>query len=67
MRVTVKDNDVARALRVLKRKMQNEGLLRELRERQAYEKPSARRIRDRQEAEKRERRREAKRIEREGF
>ena len=38
MLVFVRDNDVAGALRALKRKMQREGLFRELRRRRSYEK-----------------------------
>ena len=41
--VTVINNDVSRALRKLKKKINNDGLLQELRERQYYEKPSAKR------------------------
>jgi small subunit ribosomal protein S21 len=41
--VTVVNNDVNRALRKLKKKVNNDGLLKELRERQYYEKPSAKR------------------------
>ena len=43
MQVIVHDNDVAGALRVLKRKLQREGMFRELKRRRAYEKPSERR------------------------
>ena len=38
--VTVRDNNVEKALRVLKKKLQKDGLFRELRMRQFYEKPS---------------------------
>ena len=38
--VTVRDNNVEKALRVLKKKLQKDGLFRELRLRQYYEKPS---------------------------
>jgi small subunit ribosomal protein S21 len=41
--VTVINNDVNRALRKLKKKINNDGLLKELRERQHFEKPSAKR------------------------
>ncbi|TGV96249.1 30S ribosomal protein S21, partial [Mesorhizobium sp. M2E.F.Ca.ET.154.01.1.1] len=50
MRVDVRNNDVDQALRALKRKLQREGLLRELKRRRAYEKPSERRIRERGDA-----------------
>ena len=45
MQVLVRDNNVDQALRVLKKKMQREGLFREMKERRAYEKPSERRVR----------------------
>lgn len=38
--VVVRDNNVEKALRVLKKKLQKDGLFRELRLRQHYEKPS---------------------------
>ena len=38
--VLVRDNNVDKALRVLKKKLQKDGLFRELRLRQHYEKPS---------------------------
>jgi len=38
--VLVRDNNVEKALRVLKKKLQKDGLFRELRLRQHYEKPS---------------------------
>ena len=38
--VTVRDNNVEKALRVLKKKLQKDGLFRDLRLRQYYEKPS---------------------------
>jgi len=38
--VTVRDNNVEKALRVLKKKLQKDGLFRELRLRQHFEKPS---------------------------
>jgi small subunit ribosomal protein S21 len=48
--VTVRDNKVDQALRVLKRKLQSEGILKELRKREAYEKPSTRKRREHNEA-----------------
>ena len=50
MQVLVRDNNVDQALRVLKKKMQREGILRELKERRAYEKPSEKRVREKGEA-----------------
>ena len=47
--ITVHHNDVEFALRLLKRQLQKSGLLRELRRRRQYEKPSARRRRQKRE------------------
>jgi small subunit ribosomal protein S21 len=55
MQVLVYDNDVSKALRVLKKKMQREGIFRELKARRAYEKPSEKRIRKKAEAVRRRR------------
>ncbi|MEC9143020.1 MAG: 30S ribosomal protein S21, partial [Pseudomonadota bacterium] len=43
MYVTVRDNNVDQALRVLKKKLQRDGVFREMKNRRAYEKPSERR------------------------
>ena len=67
MEVLVRDNEVDRALRVLKKKMQREGVFRELKERRNFEKPSMRRQRERDEAIRRVRKLNRKRIERDGF
>ena len=50
MEVQVRDNNVDQALRALKKKMQREGLYREMRMRRHFEKPSDRRARERAEA-----------------
>jgi small subunit ribosomal protein S21 len=55
--VEVKHNDVDFALRLLKKKVQKSGLLRELRRRQYYEKPSQRRRRQKREGIKNTRKR----------
>lgn len=47
------DGNIEKALRVLKRKMQTDGLFRELKNRRFYEKPSLRKKRKRREAQKR--------------
>ncbi|RZI72464.1 MAG: 30S ribosomal protein S21, partial [Pseudomonas sp.] len=47
MQILVRDNNVDQALRVLKKKLQREGLYREMKRRTAYEKPSERRARER--------------------
>ncbi len=46
MRIIVRDNDVDQALRALKKKMQREGLFREMKLRRHYEKPSEKRARE---------------------
>ncbi len=50
MQVFVRENNVEQAMRVLKKKMQREGIFRELRQRRSYEKPSERRTREKGEA-----------------
>jgi small subunit ribosomal protein S21 len=59
--VRVDDNDVERALRVLKKKIQNDGLFKRLKMKKNYEKPSEYRRRKRREALRRQRIAEAKR------
>ena len=53
--VFVRDNDVNGALRVLKKKMQREGVFREMKQRRAYEKPSERAAREKAEGVRRRR------------
>ena len=67
MLVTVRDNNIDQALRVLKKKMQREGVFREMKLRKSYEKPSEKRAREKSEAVRRARKLERKRIERDGF
>ena len=67
MQVHVSDNDVDQALRALKKKMQREGIFREMKMRRSYEKPSERRAREKAEAIRRARKMERKRMEREGY
>jgi small subunit ribosomal protein S21 len=67
MQVFVRDNDVNSALRALKRKLQREGMFRELKRRRAYEKPSERRARERGEAVRRRRKALRKQMLREGL
>ncbi|HKR20202.1 MAG TPA: 30S ribosomal protein S21 [Stellaceae bacterium] len=67
MQILVRDNNVDQALRVLKKKMQREGLFREMKARRSYEKPSERRARERAEAVRRYRKVLRKRMEREGY
>ncbi|NLS20007.1 30S ribosomal protein S21 [Rhizobium sp. P40RR-XXII] len=67
MRVDVRDNNVDQALRVLKKKMQREGLFREMKARSAYEKPSEKRAREKAEAIRRSRKLARKQAQREGL
>jgi small subunit ribosomal protein S21 len=60
VKVLVRDNNVEQALRVVKRKGQKEGLLRESKERQRYEKPTAARKRLKEEAVRKEKKRQSK-------
>ena len=65
--VTVKNGNVDRAMRTLKKKLQKEGLLKELKQRQFFEKPSAKRARKKAEGIKRYQRNLKKKIERLGY
>lgn len=67
VQVLVRDNNVDQALKALKKKMQREGIFREMKLRRSYEKPSERKARERAEAVRRARKLERKRLEREGF
>ena len=67
MQVVVRDNNVDQALRVLKKKMQREGVFREMRARKAYEKPSEKRTREKAEAVRRARKAARKQAIREGL
>lgn len=67
MQVSVRDNDVTQALRVLRKKMQREGLFREMKRRRAFEKPSERKVREKSEALRRHRKAMRKRLERYGY
>ena len=67
MKVDVRENNVDQALRVLKKKMQREGIYREMKLRRHFEKPSIRRAREKAEAVRRFRKLMRKRLEREGY
>ncbi|WP_047308582.1 30S ribosomal protein S21 [Rhodopseudomonas palustris] len=67
MQVLVRDNNVDQALRVLKKKMQREGVFREMKQRRSYEKPSERKTRERSEAVRRARKLARKKAIREGL
>lgn len=56
MKVIVRNGDVNQALRVMKRKLQQEGVFREMRNREAFEKPSDKRRREKGEAVRRKQR-----------
>ena len=66
VQVIVRDNNVDQALRALKKKMQREGLFREMKLRRHYEKPSVKKAREKSEAVRRYRKLERKRKERDG-
>lgn len=66
MQVSVRDNNVDQALRALKKKLQREGVYREMKLRRHYEKPSEKRARERAAAVRRARKLERKRLERDG-
>ena len=67
VQVSVRDNNVDQALRALKKKMQREGIYREMKMRRSYEKPSEKRVREKAEAVRRYRKLLRKRMEREGY
>jgi small subunit ribosomal protein S21 len=67
LQVIVRDNNVDQALRVLKKKLQREGLFRELKRRRAYEKPSDRTTRKKSEAIRRRRKLARKQAVRDGL
>jgi len=67
VQVLVRDNNVDQALKALKKKMQREGVFREMKLRRNFEKPSERKAREKAEAVRRARKLERKRLEREGF
>lgn len=67
MRIFVRDNNVDQALRFLKKKMQREGLFREIKAHAAYEKPSEKRVREKAEAIRRSKKLARKKMQREGL
>jgi small subunit ribosomal protein S21 len=67
VQVLVRDNNVDQALRALKKKMQREGIFREMKMRDFYEKPSEKRAREKAEAVRRVRKLARKRAQREGL
>ena len=67
MQVLVRDNNVDQALKALKKKMQREGIFREMKLRGHYEKPSEKKAREKAEAVRRARKLARKRAQREGL
>ena len=67
VQVLVRDNNVDQALKALKKKMQREGIFREMKLRGHYEKPSEKRARERAEAIRRARKLARKKLQREGL
>ena len=67
MQVIVRDNNVDQALKALKKKMQREGIFREMKLRNHYEKPSETKAREKAEAIRRARKLARKRAQREGL
>ena len=67
VQVFVRDNNVDQALKVLKKKMQREGVFREMKLRGHYEKPSEKRVREKAEAIRRARKLARKKLQREGL
>lgn len=67
MHVFVRDNDVEQALRILKKKMQREGVFREMRRRRFYEKPSDKATREKADALRRSRKLARKQAIRDGL
>lgn len=60
MEIKVVDGNLTKAMKIMKRKLQQEGLFREMKIRRFHEKPSDRRKRKQKEAQRRERKRLAK-------
>jgi small subunit ribosomal protein S21 len=67
VQVIVRDNNVDQALKALKKKMQREGIFREMKLRNHYEKPSEKKAREKAEAVRRARKLARKRAQREGL
>ena len=67
MLVQVRDNNVDQALKALKKKMQREGIFREMKLRGHFEKPSEKRVREQAEAVRRARKLARKKAQREGL
>jgi len=67
MQVSVRDNNVDQALRALKKKLQREGVFREMKLKQHFERPSIRKAREKTESIRRARKLARKKLQREGM
>ena len=67
MQIIVRDNNIDQALKALKKKMQREGIFREMKLRNYFEKPSEKKAREKAEAIRRARKLARKKLQREGL
>jgi small subunit ribosomal protein S21 len=67
LQVFVRDNNIDQAIKALKKKMQREGVFREMKRRNAYEKPSEKKAREKSEGIRRARKAARKLAQREGL
>jgi small subunit ribosomal protein S21 len=67
LQVLVRDNNVDQALKALKKKLQREGVFREMKLRNHFEKPSEKKAREKAEAIRRARKLARKKLQREGL
>ena len=67
MQVIVRDNNVDQALKALKKKMQREGVFREMKLKDYFEKPSEKRAREKAEAIRRYRKLARKKAQKDGL
>jgi small subunit ribosomal protein S21 len=67
LQIFVRDNNIEQAIKALKKKMQREGIFREMKRRSFYEKPSEQRVRERAEGIRRARKQARKQAQREGL
>ena len=67
VQVNVRDNNIEQALRALKKKLQREGVFREMKLKQHFEKPSVKKAREKAEAVRRARKLARKKMIREGL
>jgi small subunit ribosomal protein S21 len=67
VQVLVRDNNVDQAMKALKKKMQREGIFREMKLRDFFEKPSEKKAREKAEGIRRARKLQRKKLQREGL